>query len=168
MTIIELFTMLSLLIEMSWKAICTNHTSSKRTMLYIKLHNNKTYRVTHKEQMMSTMAWMIVAFVNLIFAIFGSANYGTMYGLATFNKYLFQGNEAHDLLTGIFYDLSTGLKEVIINETWIGGLLDTLANYNGIQLIIILMCSAYFSASFAFMAWTVKQYKLHRRRKRYH
>lgn len=158
---------IAMLIEMSWKAMSTRQTASRKNRLFVTFRNGCTLHITRKFQHLSCVVWLIISVVNLGIAFFGPAFQGFMYGSATIHKYLYQGTEAHDMLAGIIYDLNAGLKEVLIDTTWIGGLLDTLANYNFIQFGVILICTAVFFGSFAFVAWTYRQLKWHTRHQMY-
>ena len=161
------FMVIILFIEMTWKAMSTKHTSSRRNPLFVKFHNGKSLHVTRKEQVLSSLLWIGIACVNLLVSVFGPACHGFIYGSATIHKYLYQGTEAHDMMAGIIYDVNTGLKMYLIENTWMGGLLDTLANYNFLQLSIIVVSTILFFASFVFVVWTFKQFKLHTRHQMY-
>ena len=163
----NLFKLLINYVHYTWIIMSTEHTSFRGNPLFVTALNGKSIRVTRREQVIASCNWFIISVINLVANIFGPALKGILYGYATFNKYLLQGGEAHDLMTGIMYDMNDALKHFLIVETKMGAFLDSIANSDIIQLLVILACIAWFGLSIYFVYWTHKQIKHHKRHPMY-
>lgn len=152
------------IILLSAKAALSDHTITNRRPLIVKDRDGKTVAIRNKKfQKISSIMWMIIASVNMAVALFGTAFQGMMYGIATVMKYVTQDTEMIDMMAGIIWDLNDGLKEYLIQNTWVGGLLDTLSKYNTIQFTIFIGCTVFFFASVGFLGYTISKCKKHLR-----
>lgn len=151
------------LVWLSAKAALSSHTITNRRPLIVKGLDGKHVTIRNKKfQKVSSILWMVIASVNML-AAFGMPFQGMMYGSATAMKYFFQDTEMIDMMAGIIWDLNAGLKDYLIQNTWVGGLLDTLCKYNVIQLFIIVGCTAFFLASVWFLGHTISKCRKHMR-----
>ena len=156
-----------MLITMSWQAMSTRQTASRKNRLCATFRDGHSVRITSKFQYLSCLVWFIISLVNMAIALLGPAFKGLLYGSATIHKYLYQGTEAHDMLAGIIYDLNAGIKEVLIETTRIGKFLNAIADFNFIQAFVILVCCALLAASVYFVYYTYRQLKWHTRHAMY-
>lgn len=115
-----------------------------------------------KFQKVSSMFWSAIALIFFGFSC-GAPLSGMGYGITTMMKYMTIENEAHDLMTGILWDLNAGMKDYIISQTEMGRFLDTIHSYNFVQTVIILVCTALFVTALGFLCYavskTVKHFK---------
>ena len=110
---------------------------------------------TIRFQKQCSIFWSVLSLINMFIAFFGPANHGMLYGITSFMKYCTIGEEVHDMWAGITWDLNAGLKEYLIQETWMGELLDTLSAHNFLQFICMIVCAIVFIASAVFAFATI-------------